>query len=157
MTKNNSSFSSDDAILFLVKGGSVDDAIGRLVATGISQSVAKTSVDEARKAITLSADYVRDEQLNKAVSRIETLHKKSFTAKDYKTALQAQKELNRLLGLYGSKQVESSDGSECEKQIHLIEGYILPLNLADETLPLVEHVRIASERLRQQSPIRSTS
>lgn len=154
MVKINTKHLADDVVLFLVRGGSVDDAISKCIAAGESKESARVIVDEARKQITLAADYVRDEQLNKAITRVDKLFLSSNQSRDYKTALQAQRELNKLLGLYsGRSEVAAATDAESEKTIKAIEGYVLPLGLADTRYPLLEHVRIAAEKIRQQAAI----
>jgi hypothetical protein len=114
---------------------------------------ARRTVAEARQRITVAADYARDEQLGKAVMRLDDLYAKSITGQDTRTALQAQRELNRLLGLYGGGNLPGSDGdsdvSEALRRLELIAGYLLPLGLMDERYPVEEHARMASEILRK--------
>ena len=69
-------------------------------ATRAYGEIAGMTVNQARKRITVAADYTRDEQLGKAVIRLDDLYAKSIAAQDTRTALQAQRELNRLLSLY---------------------------------------------------------
>lgn len=70
------------------------------------------------------ADYARDEQLDKAVMRLDDLYAKSIAAQDTRTALQAQRELNRLLGLYWAKgsegQAIDSDAQNAVRRLELI-------------------------------------
>ena len=58
-------------------------------------------VAEARKRITVAADYTRDEQIGRAVMRLDDLYAKSIAGQDIRTALQAQREGN--WALYGEE------------------------------------------------------
>ncbi len=98
--------------------------------------------------------YARDEQLGKAVRRLDDLYAKSIAAQDTRTALQAQRELNRLLSLYSAadsdktQSGESDDGDEAARRLALVASYLLPLRLTDEKYPVEEYARLAAEELR---------
>lgn len=70
-------------------------------------------------------------------------------------ALSAQKEINKLLGLYADEPTEgrgkagAKAASEAEKELDAIRAHLHPLKLAGETYPLREHARIAAERIRE--------
>jgi len=51
------------------------------------------------KGITVAAGCARDEQLGKAVMRLDSSCAKSIAAQDIRTALRAQHEIKRLLSL----------------------------------------------------------
>ena len=145
---------SNDVILFLVGGGTVGGAISVAVKKGIPDPDAKKIVSDARKKITRSASLVGDKRFSAAVERVESILGSAQKTGDIKTALQAQKELNRLYGLYSQKSdVDVDCESESDRKIRLIEDYIYPLNLADERYPIEEHVRRAAEKIRQQAAI----
>ena len=143
----------DRAVLLLINGMSVNAAETFCVQQGADPDEAKRIVAEARKRITVAADYARDEQFGRAIMRLEDLYAKSIAAQDTRTALQAQRELNRLLSLYGPRGDTGTPGSEEDavkrKQLALIEGYLLPLALTDATYPIEEHVRIAADLIRK--------
>ena len=117
----------------------------------MSEEEARECVEQARRRITVAADYARDEQIGIAISRINDIFTKATSAKDIKTALQAQRELNKLMDLYVKKEGsgDSGDDSEYARVIALIEKYILPLKLIDESYPIEEHVRVAAGIVRQ--------
>ena len=52
---------------------------------------------DARRRITLAADYDRDEMLGEAIARLDDLYQRSLRVQDIKTALAAQREKDRLL------------------------------------------------------------
>jgi hypothetical protein len=100
---------------------------------------------------TVAADYARDEQLGKAVMRLDDLYAKSIAAQDTRTALQAQRELNRLLCLYSAGEKGAAPGQgedDAAARLELIGTYLLPLGLTDERYPVEEHARVASEVIR---------
>ena len=132
--------SNDAALTFCIQQGQLSDQATQIVS-------------EARKRITVAADYTRDEQLGKAVMRLEDLYAKSMAGQDIRTALQAQRELNRLLSLYTDMRrsedtEEDSESTEVKRQVALIGQYLVPLKLADSNYPVEEHARIAAELIR---------
>ena len=142
----------DRVVLLLTNGMTVEAAEGYAAKQGsLDADAARRLVAEARKRITVAADYARDEQFGKAVMRLDDLYAKSITAQDARTALQAQRELNRLLGLYSGGEPaagESEGDDEATRRLDLIAGYLLPLKLTDERYPVEEHARVAAEILR---------
>lgn len=148
----------DRVVLLLTNGMSVEAAEGYCVKQStLDAEAARRLVSEARQRITVAADYARDEQLGKAVMRLDDLYAKSIAAHDTRTALQAQRELNRLLGLYAAADaagaVEGND--DTARRLELVASYLLPLNLTDERYPVEEHARIAAETIRTQGLTRS--
>jgi hypothetical protein len=146
----------DRIVLLLANGMTVDAAEGYCIKSGnLDPETARRLVAEARQRITVAADYARDEQLGKAVMRLDDLYAKSIAGKDMRTALQAQRELNRLMGLYAvgdpvDAAVEGDD--DAARRLDLIASYLLPLNLTDATYPVEEHARIAAEIVRSKVP-----
>jgi hypothetical protein len=143
----------DRVVLLLTNGMSVEAAEGYAVKQGsLDADAAHRLVAEARQRITVAADYTRDEQLGKAITRLDDLYAKSVTAHDTRTALQAQRELNRLLGLYAGGDAAgggAAEDSDAGQRLELIASYLLPLELTDERYPVEEHARVASEIIRQ--------
>jgi hypothetical protein len=142
-------------VMLIVGGASTDKVLGFCTRQfGMTQEVAENVLSEARKKLTLAADFARDEQLGTAITRLNDIYVKACNDKDIKTALQAQRELNKLMNLYGpaggSSDGDGEDSGELRRKIDLIEGYILPLKLTDERYPIEEHVRVAAELVREQ-------
>ena len=143
----------DRIVLLLINGMSAEAAEGFCVQQGQTPDQARQMVSESRKRITVAADYTRDEQIGKAVMRLEDLYAKSMAAQDIRTALQAQRELNRLLSLYADARradpgEDDSDVPAMRRQLDLIGAYLVPLKLADPTYPVEEHARVAAEIVR---------
>ena len=144
----------DRIVLLLTNGMTVEAAEGYCLQQGrMDLDAARRTVAEARQRITVAADYARDEQLGKAVMRLDDLYAKSIAAQDTRTALQAQRELNRLLGLYSAKEPPDGDApddaQEALRRLELIASYLLPLKLTDERYPVEEHARLAGETIRR--------
>jgi hypothetical protein len=142
----------DQIVLLLVNGLSAEAAEGYVTSKGVRPEDAKKVVSEARKRITVAADYTRVEQIGRAVMRLDDLYAKSIAGKDLRTALQAQREVNRLLDLYaGSARAEATSDEEIaniKQQLELVAGYLLPLKVTDEQYPIEEHARVAAELIR---------
>nr|BDD44604.1 hypothetical protein 11 [Flavobacteriaceae bacterium] len=146
----------DRAVLLLIGGGSESLVEGFCVQQGMDPDQAKDVVAEAKSRITIAADYARDEQVGKAVMRLEDLYAKSMAARDIRSALQAQRELNRLLALYadsrkGEDQGEADGGGTVlRERLDLISSYLMPLELADPAYPIEEHARLAADFVRSR-------
>lgn len=150
----------DRVVVMLVSGLSAAAAESWCVQQGLSPAEAREAIAEARQRITVAASYARDEQIGRAVMRLEDLYAKSIAAKDTRTALQAQRELNRLLSLYADKgagndrEDDPDDGRG--RTLELIASHLLPLQLTEESYPVEEHARIAADLIRQHglAPLR---
>src|SRR5512138_354026 len=116
----------DRIVLLLVNGMSAEQAEAFAIQSGAEPEAARHVVAEARKRITVAANYTRDEQIGRAVMRLDDLYAKSIAGQDIRTALQAQRELNRLLDLYaGSARADAGgedDGTALRRQVELIES-----------------------------------
>ena len=146
----------DQLVLLLISGTSLEKLKGYCVANfSMTEEEAVAAADQARRRISLAADFTKNEQLGMSINRLESIFSKATAAKDIKTALQAQRELNRLMGLYVSDKTQSTGAGneELERKLELIESYILPLQLTDITYPIEEHVRIAANILRKEKLI----
>jgi hypothetical protein len=143
----------DRVLLLLINGMSVHAAESFCLQQGADPAAAREIVADARQRITVAADYTRDEQLGRAIMRLDDLYAKAIAEKDTRTALQALRELNRLLSLYSPKDnpqhPDAEDTSSMRQQLDLIAGHLLPLGLADASYPLEEHARLAAEHIRR--------
>jgi hypothetical protein len=141
----------DNVLMIVVNGASNAAAEAYAVRSGADPAEASRLVADARKRLTIAADYARDEQVGRAVMRLDSLYAKSISDGDTKTALQAQRELNRLLDLYArpdSGQGTGEDSASIRRQLDTIEGHLRPLNLADESYPVEELARLAADSIR---------
>ncbi len=144
---------ADTLALLLVQGYTVEKVQAYAAQQwNLETDEAAALVAESRTKLTLAADYAKDEQVGTAITRLNDLYAKSVKDGDFKTALQAQREMNRLMNLYVPDEIDgaSQRESEAEQRLSLIESYISPLELTDSRYPLEEHCRVAAEIIRQQ-------
>ena len=140
----------DKIVLLLINGVAAESAeLVCVTQFGMSAQDAKDIVSDARRRITVAADYTRQEQIGTAVMRLNDLYSKSIAAKDVRVALQAQRELNRLYGLYGDSNEpqqpeQSEEGSGAASELEAVRGHLVPLGLAPAEYPVSEHARIAA-------------
>ena len=103
----------------------------------------------------MTDDKNKEIQINKAINRLNDIYGQAMESQDIKTALQTQRELDKLQGLYkeegapGANEGDMSGALYAEKELQAIAEHLLPLELADSSYPLREHARIASERIRE--------
>jgi len=113
----------------------------------------KGLISEARKRLTLAAEYNRDEMLGTALSRLNDLYARCFLGDgvNLAKALDVQKEINRLAGLYRGPGTTQSDGgtSEADAELAAIADYLFPLELTSPDYPIREHARLAAQRVRE--------
>lgn len=99
-----------DKIVLLMAAGSNEATIRQRVAEGkleIPASLLDAGLAEAKQRITLAADYHRDRELGESITRLKDVYKTARAMVDLRVALQAQRELNRILRLD-----RPADGSE---------------------------------------------
>jgi hypothetical protein len=142
----------DKLVLMLVSGVTVE-AVEHAAVTKLNVDAAKAKrlVKRAQTAITRAAEYAHDEELGTSYLRLNDLYTRAIKASDVKTALAAQRELNRLLDLYEGSAADVPEAADADTsaELELIRQHLLPLALAPESYPLHEHARIAADRLRQ--------
>ena len=67
---------------------------------GIAPADADAAIDAAKAKLTRAADWHRDEELGRSIRRLNECYHRAVRDKDNRTALAAQRELNKLLDLY---------------------------------------------------------
>lgn len=93
-----------DKVLILISNLRDDSAVEtacRRKPLSLTVAVARVAIVEARRRLTLAADYKRDEEVGSALLRLRTLYASAVRKKDPRTALSIQREISKLLGLYG--------------------------------------------------------
>ena len=108
----------------------------------------------ARRVLARAAAFNRDEELGSARVRLRDIYARAIRSQDPRTALAAQRELNRLLGLAPSGDDEAQPNADTgpdrrDAELHAIATHLIPLNLAPPDYPLREHARIAADRIRE--------
>ena len=150
-----------NSIVPLLVEGWASDKIRQFCAKlGLGPEEADAAVLEARRKIAAASDVNRDEQVGKAVMRLEGLYTKAARAGDTRTALQIQRELDKLLGLHiniGAGESSGDDVSGSLEELRLVRAYLLPLRLIDPSYPVSEHARVAAELLRENGLIPNVS
>jgi hypothetical protein len=149
----------DRVLLWMVSGLSGNDLVNACIAKlEVDPAQVKGVIDEARKRLTVAADYNRDELLGTALTRLNDLYARCIRQvadgnPNLGKALDVQREINRLVGLYRQPSLPPSGGSEgggeTSDELAAVAEHLLPLGLADEHLPLREHARLAAQRIRE--------
>ncbi len=159
MNQANETSNMDKIVLLMVSGISKVD-LGNACVTklGLKPNEVADAIALARRRLTLAADYNRDEQIGTAITRMNDIYGRAIRAGDIKTAVTAQREINKLMDLYreaaggtGGASGSESDGSaidEVRNELAAIRDHLLPLGLADESYPLREHARITADLIR---------
>jgi hypothetical protein len=120
---------------------------------GIPESDVENAIAEARRLITVAADYHRDEEIGKAIIRYEDIYHQAYKAKELKLALNAEKARVTLLGLASSERVEvpeNNSNTESSNDLETIKNYLEPLCLADSATSAVELARLASLKILER-------
>lgn len=144
----------DRVMLLMVSGLPLADLTEACVSKfGVAQSDIERILAAARNKLRSAAGFNLKEQVGIAVTRLNDLYSRSIRANDCKTALVAQRELNRLMGLgkpdqEADPQATHHDAEELSRQIAAIRNHLIPLALAPEQYPLTEHARIAADTIR---------
>lgn len=134
----------DQVALLIVSGLPAAELPAAVEALGASKRRTKNIIDAARERIVQAASVDRIAAIGKAIVRLEDLYSRALKASDLRTALAAEKELNRLLDLKRQppKKVAGND------ELEAIARHLLSLALADSEHPLREHARLAAELIR---------
>jgi hypothetical protein len=141
-----------DKIVLLLVSGQGDEAL-RTACTeklGVPASGIDDVLDEARRRVTLAANYDLAEQLGIAITRVNDIYARSIRAGDIRTALNSQREISKLMSLYDVVVTDDDESiSESDAELEQIRKHLFPLRLANKKYPLSEHARIAAERIRK--------
>jgi hypothetical protein len=148
----------DRVLLWMVSGLAGADLETACVAKlEVEPTQVKAVIAEARKRLTLAAEYNRDELLGTALTRLNDLYSRCIRAgadgsgPNLAKALDVQREINRLTGLYRQPSLGALDagGGEAGEELKAVGEYLLPLRLTSEAYPLPEHARLAAQRIAE--------
>lgn len=115
---------------------------------GIAPADVDAAIDAAKTKLTRASDYHRDHELGKALTRLNECYQRAVGVQDTKTALAAQREINKLLDLYPAYEPPGDDeeadpaadleerreieSQELADMVGAIEAYIEPLKLSED-------------------------
>lgn len=118
-----------------------------LTVAGATPAIIKTAIEQASKRIAIAANYDKTEQVGLSIKRLNEIFGTSVEMADPKTALAAQKELNKLMDLYRAEPGEANSEGEsaAEKEINAALAHLQPLEIAHPDTPLSELCRIAAQ------------
>ena len=145
-------------LLWMVSGLAGADLESACIAKlDVDPANVKAVIGEARKRLTLAAEYNRDELLGTALTRLNDLYSRCIRAgadgagPNLAKALDVQRELNRLTGLYRQPSLAGLDdgSSETAEELAAVGEYLLPLALTSESYPMREHARLAAQRIAE--------
>ena len=143
----------DAVALLIVKGIATVELPAGCRTLGIDDADIAKTIAAARRKITSAAEYSKPEQIGMAIVRLNDVYACSIKAGDQKTALTAQRELNRLMDLYRpakSGTAGHAGDPVAKAELVMIASHLLPLELAEDTYPLHEHARLAAELVRDR-------
>ena len=149
----------DRVLLWMVSGMSGADLETACIAKlDVDPAQVKSVIGEARKRLTIAAEYNRDEMLGTALTRLNDLYSRCIRAgqgsdgPNLAKALDVQREINRLAGLYRGPATaadEPGGASESSDELEVVAGHLLPLVLASESYPIHEHARLAAQVIQE--------
>jgi hypothetical protein len=141
----------DRAVILLCSGRSEETAAARLAEdVDLTPARAARAVELALAAIVRAAAFDRDREIGRAYYRLTHIYHATVDG-EANIALAAQRELNKLLGLYTSAAATTAEPTAADDAREgrletAIRGYIVPLGLAPTDAPLTEHVRLLAAR-----------
>ena len=140
----------DQVVLLLVAGVSRDAAAAAARSElKVPAAQVERTVAAAEEAIVRAATADRTQALGVAIRRLNDLYTTALEDADLKSALSAQRELNKLLALTevgnaGELEEETEEDSEAVRTLAAIEAHLRPLGLGPENYPLVELARMVA-------------
>lgn len=134
--------SVQDRLLLGIVAGVAPDKVARHL--GVPEREIESVIAEAKRRLTVAADYNRIEQLGTSISRLNDCYSRALNAKDIKTAVAVQKELNRLMDLYRpSSRSSEPDGAASAVELVAVRSHLAPLKLSPDTASTEEMARMA--------------
>jgi hypothetical protein len=119
---------------------------------GIPEKKIEKAIAEARRQITVAADYHRDAEIGKSIIRYEDIYHQAYQVKELKLALNAEKARVALLGLASAEKVGVTENSSTEEsgELEAIRQHLEPLELAPVGTPLPELARLAALKVTEK-------
>jgi hypothetical protein len=140
------------AILLLANGATEGEAGAVLSkALQLDRGAAGRLLAEARAKITMAGRFDPRQEAGRAYVRLNDLYRRCVSIHDTKTALSAQRELNKLIALYLPPRADAP-AAPVDPTAGAVALYLHPLQLAPATAPPVEHIRLAAQRIIDAPP-----
>jgi len=143
-----------EKIVLLIVGGLSRAEVSRAAVEklGVTHEEAELLVSRAADSIRQAASFNREHEIGTAIHRLNDIYTRSVREKDTRTAMAAQRELNRLMRLYDPPPADEqgNDGRESIEELGIVRSHLLPLGLAPDTYPIHEHARLAAQIVRSQ-------
>lgn len=139
----------DRVLLALVRNVAPTELEKNAAQLGTDAAGVAAAIAEARRRITLAARFNRDQEMGRAYHRLNDLYKTSTAIQDAKTALAAQRELHRLLGLYTHQAPTST--STTDPDAELARANLRSLAIGTDADSLAELARLAVARIVELS------
>jgi hypothetical protein len=123
---------------------------------GFDENELDIAIAEARRQLTIAADYHRDEEIGKSIIRYEDIYHQAYKDKSYKLALSAEKARVALLGLASAEKLEvtetsaATEFSETQSELIEIRNHLEPLELAPVGASLSELARLAALKITEK-------
>ena len=92
---------TETALQLATAGATLADIQKKLTTDGASKADALAALDNVLTYYKTLANFNPEVEMGRAYSRLNLIFLNGVKVQDFKTAIAAQKELNRLLGLYG--------------------------------------------------------
>lgn len=95
------------------------------------------AIAAARRALTAAADYHRDVELGRAITRLNDLYRRALAVQDIKTAASVQKEFNKLLALYHVTMDPTAGNAEADvdarAELAEVRAHLAPFGTGDDS------------------------
>ena len=151
---------ADDAtigqLVLLMVAGHQADAIRTQAAASfdLTPDQLAEAITEARRRLQLAAEYNRDEALGTAIKRLNSCYAQAAKDGDIKTAVVAQRELNRLMDIGPKDNGPDAAAQEADETLAAVVGHLDGLNLAAAGTAPDELVRLAvGEIMRHRATV----
>jgi hypothetical protein len=139
----------DQVVLWLVAGltgSKLRDACAERLGVGAEEVADLITV--ARRRLTVAAETDHDEEVGKAVTRLNDIYASAMLKKKFREALDAQRELNRLLGLYDEGERDGAGDDDLRDQVARAVAHLDRLGLTrKKSVDIVELCRLAESKI----------
>ncbi len=141
-----------DKVILLMTSGLRDNQLRATACQHIkrSEAIIDAAITEARKRLTLAAEYNRNEELALSIQQWRNLFQLAIAQNSLPDASAARNRLDTLLGLKQAPPTEPPGPTGDSPEAQAIQKHLLPFALTDESQPLVEHVRLAALKLSEK-------